>query len=451
MKIDYSKIDDVTGEITIAIEENDYADNVKKELKEVAKHRPEPGFRPGKTPMGLIEKKYGAAVKYDVINKLIGDKLFEYIRDNKLHVLGNPVPEPNNEITPDAKEMTFKFKVGIAPEIDTHVNKELHVPYYKIQITDEMIDNQDKNLCQRFGKQVPGEEVDANALVKGVITELNEDGTPKEGGIVVENGILGPRYFKDEAQKELFIGKKVGDKVVFNPYKGADGNEAELSSMLNIQKEDVENHKGDFDFDIKEIIVLKPAEHDQEFFDAVLGKDKVHNDEEYRAALKEVMETGLANDADYRFSIDAKNDILKAVGEIKLPEEIVKNFLVSQNENLTAENIDTEYPSIVPQLTWELVSEAIAEQLGVKLEENDIMEMARAIAQQQFAQYGMTSVPAESIDQLAREILKDQKYRSQLTQQTFERKLFNAIKDAVTLDEKEVSVEDFNKLFTANN
>lgn len=449
MKVDYTKLDNVNGEIVITLEEKDYADKVKKQLKEIAKTRTEPGFRPGKVPAALIEKKYGSAVKYDTINKEVGEALYNYIKENNLHVLGNPVPMQDDSFDIDAKDFTLKFKVGVAPEFDTHVNKETTVPYYKIQVTDEMIDRQDEQFGRRFGKQEPGEEVDATALVKGVITELDENGQPKAEGIVMEQGIVAPQYFRSEADKEAFIGKKVGDVVKFNPAATCESSVTELSSMLGISKEEAENVKGDFNMEIKEIIVLKPAEHNQEYFDMLFGADKVHNEEEYRAALKEMIEASLVNDSNYRFSIDAKNVLSAAIGSLELPNEILKDYLKSQNEALNDENIDAEYSKMLPELEWELEKEAIANQLGVKVEEEDLKVMARMIAQQQFAQYGMTNVPEESLERFAGDILKDEKARTQIVNQAYDSKLYDAIREAVNAEVKEVSVEEFNNLFKA--
>ncbi|MDE7442438.1 MAG: trigger factor [Muribaculaceae bacterium] len=451
MKVDYAKIDDVNGIVTITLEENDYADKVKKELKEIGKKHAEPGFRAGKVPAGIINKKYGKSVKYDVINKEVGNALYEYIKNEKLHVLGNPIPQQGAEFDIDAKDFELKFKVGIAPEIDTHVNKDLHVPYYNIKVTDEMVEAQDKQFRRRFGKQEPGDTVDATALVKGVITELNEDGSVKEDGIVVENGIVAPEYFKNDDQKKIFEGKKVGDVFTFNPAATCDSNPAELSSMLNVSKEDAENHKGDFQFDIKEIIVLKPAEYNEEFFKSVFGRDDIKTEEEYKNAVKELIEGALANDSNFRFSMDAKKAIMDAIGNIELPDEVLKAFLMEQNETLNAENIDEEYNRARPEIVWELVKEAIAGQLEVKVTEEDALNTARLIARQQLAQYGMMNVPEESLDRYAHEILKDKKAAQQIYNQTGDLKLFDAIRDNVTTDDKEVTVEEFNDLFRNEN
>ena len=344
-------------------------------------------------------------------------------------------------------DFTLKFKVGVAPEFDTHVNKDLHVPYYTIKVTDEMIDRQDEQFTRRFGKQEQGEVVDATALVKGVITELDENGNVKEGGIVVENGIVSPQYFKSEDQRKLFEGKHVGDIVRFNPAATCDSNATELASMLNIAKEETENHKGDFNMEIKEIIVLKPAEHNQEFFDMVFGADKVHNEEEYRAALRDMIAASLVNDSNYRFTIDAKKAIQEAIGELKLPDEVLKDFLKSQNEALNNENIDEEYVRLRPELEWELEKEAVAAQLDIKVEDNDLLNTARMMARSQFAQYGMTNVPDETLDRYAQDILKDERARNQVYNQTVDMKLFGGIRATVSVDDKEVSVEEFNDLF----
>lgn len=446
MKIDYQKLNDVTGELTIVVEEQDYAEKVKKQIKEIGKHRPEPGFRPGKTPLGLLEKKYGKAVKYDEINKLVGDAVYNYIKENDLNVLGNPIPDKANAIDEDKNEFTLKFKVGVAPEFEVKVDKSLHVPYYNIKVTDEMVNNQDEQLRRRFGKQEPGDEVDATALVKGVITELNADGTVKEDGVVVENGIVAPQYFKSDDQRNIFLGKHPGDSVVFNPYATCDGSVTELSSMLNVDKELAPEYKGDFKFDIKEIIVLKPAELNEEYFKQVFG-EKVTTEAEYRDAVKNMIAASLEGDQNYRFSIDAENAIRKEVGDIELPDEILKEFLVQQNEGSTLEDIEKEYDGIRSQLVWDLEKDKVAALLGVKVEEEDLKNTARILARQQFAQYGMNNVPDEALDRYAGDILKDDKARTQVIRQTADMKLFGAIRNAVTLDVKEVSVDEFNALF----
>lgn len=447
MNVTINKIDAVNATITVSLEEKDYQDKVKKALRDINMTRPEPGFRPGKVPAGLIQKKYGKAVKYDVVNKEVTDALFNYIKDNEIQVLGNPVPATKEEFDLEAADYTFTFNVGVAPEIDTHVNKDLTVPYYTIEVSDEMVDRQSDMYRNRYGAQVPGEIVEPNALVKGVITELNEDGSIKEGGILNENGIVSPQYFKNDDQRAAFMDKKLGDVVKFNPWVACGESVVELSSMLNIDKEVAENTKSEFNLEIKEIIVLRQAELNQEFFDNAVGKDKAHNEEEYRAALKEMIEKQLSSDSNYRFSIDAKEAIQKAVGDIELPDAVLKEFLMQQDENLNEENIETEYQRIRPDLVWQLTREAIAKQLELKVEEQDILAVARMLAQSQFAQYGMTNLPDDVLDKYGRDILNDPKSREHVVNQAVDMKLYYAIRENVTIDNKTVSVQQFNELF----
>ncbi|MBO7164957.1 MAG: trigger factor [Muribaculaceae bacterium] len=447
MNVTINKIDAVNATITVSLEEKDYQDKVKKTLRDINMTRPEPGFRPGKVPAGLIQKKYGKAVKYDVVNKEVTDALFNYIKDNEIQVLGNPVPATKEEFDLEAADYTFTFNVGVAPEIDTHVNKDLTVPYYTIEVSDEMVDRQSDMYRNRYGAQVPGETVEPNALVKGVITELNEDGSIKEGGILNENGIVSPQYFKNDDQRAAFMDKKLGDVVKFNPWVACGESVVELSSMLNIDKEVAENTKSEFNLEIKEIIVLRQAELNQEFFDNAVGKDKAHNEEEYRAALKEMIEKQLSSDSNYRFSIDAKEAIQKAVGDIELPDAVLKEFLMQQDENLNEENIETEYQRIRPDLVWQLTREAIAKQLELKVEEQDILAVARMLAQSQFAQYGMTNLPDDVLDKYGRDILNDPKSREHVVNQAVDMKLYYAIRENVTIDNKTVSVQQFNELF----
>lgn len=450
MNVEMNKLDEVNATIVVTLEEKDYANKVKKALNEIGQHRSEPGFRPGHVPAGLLRKKYGKAVKYDVINKEVADAIYEYIESRHIQVLGNPMPVKDENFDIEAADFTFQFRVGLAPEIDAHINKEMHIPYYTIEITDEMIKNQDEMLRRRYGQQVPGEEVEPNALVKGVITELGADGQPLEGGIVVENGILSPQYFKSEEQRKLFEGKKVGDTVRFNPAATCDGNETELSSMLNIPKDETALHHGDFDIKITEIIVLKPAEDTQEFFDQAFGPDKVHNAEEYREAVKALIARQLEADSNYRFTVDGEDVILKAVGEVQLPDQILKDYLITQNENLNAENIDAEYDKIRPGLVWQIVREQVARHFHVEVSKEDMLALAKAAAQNQFAQYGMTGIPDEALTKYATDMLGNEKTREQIAAQAFESGMWAAVKDNVTLDEKTVSVQEFNDLFKDN-
>lgn len=447
MNVTLNRIDSVNGVITLSIEEKDYQDKVKKELKQIGMKHPLPGFRPGHVPTGLLQKKYGKEVLVEVVNREIYDNLINYIQENKLNILGEPIIANAGEVDFDTqKDFSFNFEIGFAPEINVAVDKSVTIPYYTIEVDQNMIDQQNDMLRKRFGKQVQGEQVDATALVKGSMIELDEAGAVKEGGLTVESTIVAPQYFKNEDEKAKFADKKVGEEVIFNPWNTCDGNQAEMSSMLNVDKEQ-SNTKSDFKLTIAEILINKPADLDQEYFDGVFGKDNVKTEEEYFAKLKDMIAGQLVNDSNYRFTMDVEKVLKEKVGALTLPTEFLKKWLVRQDNKYTAENIDEEFTKMVPQLEWQLIKEQVVKQLEVKVNDEDLTADAKRIAYQQFAQYGMANVPEDMLEKYAKEILENKEYRQQIVQQSVDNKLYAAIKNAVTLEEKTINVEGFNALF----
>lgn len=447
MNVTLDRIDNVNGVITLSIEEKDYQEKVKKELKQIGMKHPLPGFRPGHVPASLLQKKYGKEVLVEVVNREIYDNLVNYIQENKLNILGEPIISNAEEVNFDTmKDFSFKFEVGFAPEVSLKLDNTVTVPYYNIEVDQKMVDQQNEMLCKRFGKQVKGEQVDATALVKGSMVELDENGAVKENGLNVESTIVAPQYFKSEDEKAKFADKKLGDEIVFNPWATCEGNLGELSSMMNVDREQADI-KSDFKLTINEILVNQPAELNQELFDAVFGKDSCKNEEEYFAKLKEMIAGQLVNDSNFRFTVDAEKVLREQVGALELPTEFLKKWLVRQDNKYTAENIDEEFTKMVPQLEWQLIKEQAAKQLDVKVNDDDLLADAKRIAYQQFAQYGMTNIPEDMIEKYAKDILENKEYRSQIVQQSVDNKLYAEIKNAVKLDEKTVNVEEFNALF----
>lgn len=446
MNVSHNSIDKLNAVISIEIEKADYAERVKKSLRAYGERANIPGFRRGHVPYGMLVKMFGKSVKAEEINRLVSESLYNYINDNKLNILGEPMTAEDQTIDLDAEEnFTFKFDIAVAPEINVTVDKNIKVPFYNIAVSDEMVAKQDEMFRQRQGKQITVDAVtEERDLVKGSMVEL-ENGAAKEGGIVVESTILSPAYIKDE--KEKFNGVKVGDKVVFNPAAACQDSVGELASMLNIDREAAADVKSDFEMTVTEITHLQPAEHDQEFFDGIFGKDNVKSEEEYTAKVREMIAAQLAPESDYRFGIDARKAIEAAVGEIELPAEFLKRWLVATNEKYTDENIAEEYGKMEADLKWHLIKEHIAKAFEVKVADEDLKALAMSVTRQQFAQYGMTNVPDELLENYSQEMLKSKESRAQLIDRATEAKIQNAIKNAVTLEEKEVSTEEFGKLF----
>lgn len=446
MDITIQKTDEVSSILTVKVVENDYSQKVIDELKHIGRTHQIPGFRKGHVSIADLKRRFGRQVTSDVINQVVFEAVMKYIEENKLNVLGQPMPVEVKELDlKNEKEFTFQYELGIAPELNVKLDKDEHIAYYNIEISDEMVEEQDKAFRKRFGAQVPGEEFESDALVKGTLMELNADGSIKEGedAIQVNSAIVAPFYFQGKEEAEKFNGKKVGDKVVFNPRKSCEGNVAELSSMLNISKERAAEVEGDFELAIAEIIVVRPAELGEEYYNQVFGAGKVSNEEEYKNALREMIARELKGNSEIVFRMSARKFFMEKYGDMQLPDAILKKWLISRNEELTEENIDEEYGKMVGDLKWQLVKEQIAKVAEIKIEESDLMEFARSMASRQLAQYGMPNMDEETIDTFAKNILGDKNYRPRIVEQVGDIKLFEAVQNAVSLDTKNVSFDEF--------
>ncbi len=450
MNISFEKIGDVAGKLTVNVEENDYKAKVNAELKKIGATHNIPGFRKGHINIDQLRRRFGKDVMSDVINETVYHAVIDYIKENKINILGQPLPEKVVAVNMDQKDYTFAYEVGLAPELNIEVDKNVTLPYYTIDITDQMLEDQDKSLRERFGAQVPGEEVDNKAVVKGTLMELNADGTVKESedAIQVINGIVAPFYFKNKEEEQKFIGKKLNDKIVFNPYNSCEGNVAELSSMLNIDQDKAAEVKGDFEMVITEIIVVKPAEHNQEFFDSVFGRDKVHNDEEYNQALKEMISNSFRGTTDYYFNTITRDYFVDKYGaDMKLPEDFLIKWLTYTNPEAAKDaDMKKEYAEMLPSLKWQIISDRIADQLKVSIDNDDVLARAKFIARQQFNQYGIYNIDEETVTDTAKRILADKNYGRRIAEEVSELKLFAVIREAVTIDLKTVSFEEFSKM-----
>ncbi|MCH5346302.1 MAG: trigger factor [Muribaculaceae bacterium] len=449
MNVTRENLDAVSFRLTVSVTEADYKEKVEKELKKVGKTITLPGFRKGHVPFSELKRRFNNQVTSDVINDEVYKAVTEYLKENNVSVLGEPIPAGVVEL--DLKNKTdydFTYEIATAPEINITLDKDVHFPYYTIAVDDTMVAEQDAMLTKRFGAQVPGEEFEPDALVKGSIMELNEDGTVKEGedAIQVISGIVAPMYFKSKEEADKFVGKKVGDKVVFNPAATCDGDPTEMSSMLQIDKDQAANVKSDFEMSISEIIVVRPAEHNQEFFDNVFGPDKVHNEEEYTEALRQIIAQQLRPNSENMFRNSVHTKYTTEFADMQLPVETLKKWLVRRNDGITEENVDEQMEKMLPDLRWQLVKERLAELTGIKIEEEDIKNYARAMAAQQFAQYGMTNMGDDIIDRYAQNLLEDKNYRQQIIGGVGDNKLFDAIKEHVTIDSKLVSLDEFKDL-----
>lgn len=452
MKITFENPEKVNGLMTLTVEEADYKQEVEKTLKDYRKRANIPGFRPGQAPMGLIKRQIGTQVKADAINKVVGENLQKYIVDNKIKMLGQPLGAADHEPVDLDKEApyVFKFDIAVAPEFKVELSDKDKVVYYDIKVDDKMIDDQVDMFASRNGHYEKAESYDPEQrdLLKGDLRELDDKGNTLEGGIEVESATLMPQYIKEEAQKKLFDGAKLGDIITWNPRKAYPESDVEISALLKIDKEKVAEHTGDFSYQITEISRFAKAEVNQELFDSVYGAEAGIKDEKaFREAIAKGLTAQLQTDADYRFLQDVRKYAEKKVGDLQFPEALLKRMMIENNKDKGAEFVEKNFDASIQELKWHLIREQLAEANGVKVEDDDVLTAARETARAQFAQYGMNNVPEEYINNYAQEMLKKRETVDNLVERAIDRKLMEALKGVVKLTKKSISIDDFNKLW----
>lgn len=448
MNITFENPEKVSGLMTITIEEADYQENVRKTLNDYRKKANIPGFRPGMAPIALIKKQVGPQVKVDAINKLVGEKLYEYVKENKINMLGEPMPHLGEEpVDLDAPApYTLKFDIAVAPEFDLKLDKRNKIAYYNIQVDDKMVEQQIEAYASRGGSYVKVDNYEDNDMLKGDLRELDENGNTKEGGIEVAEGTILPAYMKVDDQKALFQGCKVGDIITFNPKKAYPESTVELTSMLKITKEQAETLTSDFSFQVTEITRYQKHAIDQELFDQVFGEGNVADEAAFRAKVSENLKVQLDANAEYRFLADVRKYVEEKLGDVKYADDLMKRIMLVNNQDKGTEFVEKNYESSIKELTWHLAKNQLLEQCEVKIEDADVKSVAIEMTKMQFAQYGMNNIPEEYLEQYAEEMLKKPEQVDQLVNQAADRKLMKALKEVVTLDTKEISFEDFSKL-----
>ncbi len=453
MNVSFEQIDAVNGLLTVEIKREDFANDVNKEVAAMGVRRPLKGFRPGKAPKSLLMKFYGPSVTADVIDRKVGRAVYDYIRENKLQVLGEPLPNEDTKVDiMKDEEMTFKYDLGMAPAIELKLNKRINVPYYIIEVTDQMVDDAIAHDRKRLGTLVDGEVSDKESMLRGSMIELDEQGNDKENGIKVERTVISPRYMVDDDEAAKFVGIKVGDTFVFNPHKANNGNIAELASMLNVDRSEADV-KSDFRVTIEEIKVNKEAEMNEEFFKGVLGTEtEVKDEAAFREAMREMIQRANVPESNYRFTVDAQRILTEKAGDLQLPEEFLKRFLKlrrEQDEKNNGEVTEEEAQNMFKQLRWQLVKDHLAQELGIKVEKEDIDTAAYIFAQQQLSQYGIYNAPEDLVKQQAERFMQDDRAREAIQEHAIDNKFYAAVREAVKVNEKSISVEDFRKLYEA--
>lgn len=451
MKISFENPDKINGLMTLTVEEADYKENVEKKLKDYRKKANVPGFRPGMVPMGLIKRQYGTAIKVDEVNKLVGENIYKYVQENNIAMLGEPMPS-DKQVEQDLESdgpFTFVFDIAVAPEFKIELTNKDKINYYNIDVDDKLIDEQVESFAARAGHydKVEAYDPELRDMLKGDLREQEKKGKDKEDGITVSGAVLMPQYIKVDKQKKLFEGCKVGDIITFNPKKAYPDNDAEIASLLKVKKEDVKDLKSDFTFQITEISRFVKADVDQKLFDQIYGEGEVKTEEEFRNRIAEGIKAQFAGNSDYRFLLDIRKYAEDKVGELKFPEELLKRIMKNNNRDREEDFVEKNFEGSLKELKWHLIKEQLVNANEIKIEQDDIKNAAKESARAQFAQYGMTNVPDEYLDNYATDLLKKQEQVQAFVDRAIDMKLTEALKKVVKLTNKKVSLDGFNKLF----
>ena len=449
MNISFEIADKVNGLLTLTVEEADYQENVEKALKDFRKKANYPGFRPGMVPMGLIKKQYGASAKMDAINKLIGEQIYKYVQDNKIQMLGEPLQHEGQEPQDLEKPApyTFQFDIAVAPEFSIELNGHNKIDHYTITVDDALIDRQVDMFASRLGSFESVDSYEDNDMLKGDLRELDEKGNTKEGGLTVEAASVMPNYIKNEAQKVLFNGAKKGDIITMNPREAYENN-AELAAFLKVKEAELGNYTGNFSYQITDIQRYKKHAVDQELFDRTFGEGEVKSEKAFRERIAEGLKEQLSVDADYKFIQDVRAYCEKKVGDLQFPDALLKRIMLNNNKERGEEFVEKNYANSLKELTWRLIKDKLVAAHNIKVDDKDVLEAAKETARVQFAQYGMNNVPDDYVENYAKEIMKKRENVDGLVDRASDIKLCEALKKVVKLNEKEISLDDFNKMMS---
>ena len=450
MNISFEAPDKINGLMTITLETADYQPEVDKTLKDYRKRANIPGFRPGQAPMGMIKRQFGPSVKVDTVNKLLGEKLYEYVRENKIQMLGEPLPSEQQEQLDfeSDKPLTFKFDIAVAPEFEAKLSGKDKIPYYNITVEDKLIDQQVEMYQSRSGhyEKVENFDMEQRDMLKGDLRELDAAGNVKEGGITVADAVLMPQYIKDDDQKKLFEGSKLGDIITWNPRKAYPESDVEVSSLMKIQKEEVKDHEGDFTFQITEISRFVKAEVNQELFDQTFGEGTVKDEKEFRQKIADTISQQFKSDSDYKFLLDVRAHMEKKVGKLEFPEALLKRVMLNNNKDKGADFVEKNFDASIKELGWHLIKEQLVAAQEIKVGDDDLKNVAKEAARAQFAQYGMSNVPDEYLENYAQEMLKKRENVDGLVDRAVDVKLTAALKSVVKLEEKDITLDKFQEM-----
>ncbi|MDR0697801.1 MAG: trigger factor [Tannerella sp.] len=449
MNVSLKNNDAASGVLKVEIEKNDYAESLDKNLYKLRRQANMPGFRKGMVPLSIVKKLYGKQALAEEVNKLVRENLYAYIRDNNIKVIGEPIPNENEQRLIDFdkdENFEFYFDVALSPDIDFELTKEDKLTFYKIAIDDELLDKRMESYRKDFGSYDKVDKVEGmDDLVKGDITEL-ENGEPKTGGIFVEQVMLMPSYIKNETEQKKLIGAELNGKIVFNPYQAYEGEEKNLAQFFMMDIEKVKDLKNDFTFEIKEIIRHKPAELNQEFFDRIYDPGTVQDEAAFRDKEKESLSEQFLPESNSLFIKDVRALLLKKVEDIVFADDILKRWMLLSDEKMEKEYLEEDYPKIVEDLKYHYAKDRLIKENDIKVEKEELEDYVKRAVKIQYMQYGMMSMPDNVIENVAKDVLKKEGTEYDFTNRILNEKIISLLKEKITVTVKEITSGEFDEI-----
>lgn len=447
MNITQEKINNLNSVLTVKIQPEDYRERVEKAIKSQAKKAKLPGFRPGMVPSSHIKRMYGKSILVDEINNLLSDTLNNYINENKLEVLGQPLPKVDDgkEFNWDYNdEFEFNYELGLAPEFELNFSPSDKLPYYQIKVDAETLDSRTKNLRKSYGKMTNPEVSADEDVLYSELVQLSPDGSVFEDGIS-NTASVRIDLVKDEKIKSSLIGLKVGDVVELDLQKAFDNNETVIAKLLNISEGDAKDLQSKFQITVKNVNRLEESDLNQEFFDKIFPEGNITTEEEFKAKITEELEGMMAQNADQKLHNDLVNFGLEKV-KLELPDDFLKRWLKETNQNITAEELESGYGDFARNLKWTLIENKIIKENQIEIKYEDVLASAKQKLDAQFRMYSPQALPEEQLTQYTVQFLQNKENANRTFEEVKGQKVFEYLKSVVTLDKKEIEYNKFIEL-----
>ena len=447
MNIVQENVDALNAVLKVQISPEDYKETVENSLRTYGKQANIPGFRKGKVPFSVVKRRFGKSVLAEEMNKIINKSLYDFIEENKLDILGNPIPKEDTEVVGDwdnPADFEFLYEIGLAPSFDIKLSGKNKYDLVKVKVDDSLIDKQVDDLSRRYGKLVGAEKVGEKDMIMAQFVELNDDESILEGGIM-HSSTISMEFIEDKKVAKSLIGKKVGDKVIVNPETVSKGG-ADTAAMLGIKEEELATVSDKFQMTINEIREMERAELNQELFDKLYGEGVVTSEKEMRAKIATDLEGMFGNDSERILSRDISDDLMKKI-EMSFPDAFLKKWIkVSNKEEISMEQIEAEYEGYTKGLKWQLIQNKIFKDNDLEIKREEALDHTKNLLVGQYAQYGIPAPEDKELTESAMNVLQNQEEANRIYGMLAETKMIEFYKNTVKLNEKEVSYDDFVKI-----